>query len=296
MTRRVRKPRVRQTTTQGRENLTDVIRLERHLTRIFSSLATLLLRHGYGYGRVSRVAKIAFVEAATALNGSQDSKASIARIATLTGLTRLEVSRIVRDSRIQSIYVDSTLNRATRVADGWQRDIQFSDRNRRPKLLPFTSGRGGFGHLVKKYSGDIPVRAMFTEMKRLGMVRLTDKNAVSLIRMRPLLPKSTLDAVRAISPWVNVLAGADVSALDTNLSSTTEQLRIYFDSLPQALAATRELEHRRQSFIEGIEQLGTASNKIGPHLVTVSVAVAAAQPKRTEIGNSRRSRKQNEKQ
>jgi hypothetical protein len=252
-----------------------------------------LLRHGYGYAPISRLTKAAFVEAAVASEKENNSKTNIARIAALTGLTRIEVSQLVRN-RVQAIQGDTNLNRATRVANGWLRDSQFSHQGNRPKDLPFTYERGGFGRLVKKYSGDIPVRAMFTEMKRLGMVRLSNTNTVTLIRSRPSLPKSTIDAIRAISPWVNVLAEPRSAPLESNLSSTTEQLKIYFDSFRQVLAATRELEQRRKSFAEGIEQLGTRSRLTGKHTLTVYVAVAAAHPKRM-AARTKKSRKHNEK-
>lgn len=282
------------TDANDRKPLSDASRLERHLTKILSSLATLLLRHGYGYPRISRLTKTAFVEAAAASDRKHYSKTNIARVAALTGLTRTEVSRLVQN-REQAIRDDTSLNRATRVANGWLRDVQFSHRKNQAKDLPFTSERGGFGCLVKKYSGDIPVRAMFTEMKRLGMVRLNKTNMVTLIRNRPSLPKSTIDAIRAMSPWVNVLAEPTDIPIELNLSSTTEHLRIYFDSFPQVLAATRELEQRRRSFVEGIEQLGTKSRKTGKHTMNVYVAVAAAHPKRVAISRTNKSRKRNER-
>jgi hypothetical protein len=295
MKRRARTSSSRQSTGRhDQKPFSDASRLERHLARILSSLATLLLRHGYGYAPISRLTKIAFVEAAGASDKKGNSKTNIARIAALTGLTRIEVSRLVRN-RVQAIQDDTNLNRATRVANGWLQDSQFRDQNNRPRELPFTYGRGGFGRLVKKYSGDIPVRAMFTEMKRLGMVRLSNTNKVTLIRNRPSLPKSTVDAIRAISPWVNVLAEPKDSPSESNLSSTTEQLKIYFDSFSQVLAATRELEQRRKSFTEGIEQLGTRSCMTGKHMLTVYVAVAAAHPKRMAIGRTKKSRKHDER-
>jgi len=248
------------------------------LTQIFSSLAILLLRHGYGYARISRLAKIAFVDAAISISSQHSSKINFARIATLTGLTRLEVSKLVRSSKSTITAVDTSLNRATRVAIGWQRDAQFVDDYKRPKVLSLTSSRGGFDHLVRKYSGDIPSRAMLSEMMRLGMVRRRKGDWVSLVRTKPMLPKLTVDAVRAISPWVNVLADPHKDSKSISLTSTTEHFKIHFDSLPQVLAATRELESRRQRFMEAIEQLGTTSSRTGKHELTVYVAVAAAQP------------------
>jgi hypothetical protein len=253
--------------------------LDEQLSRILTRLAALLVRHGYGYQRVSRLTKAAYIRAAREISGRERPKISIARIAALTGLTRTEVSRLLKATQTSEASLATDLNRATRVAYGWVTNPKYCDERLRPRPLPFI-GRSSFANLVRKYSGDIPVRAMLTEMKRLGMVEHGNDDVVRLVRQRPVPTRSTVNAVRAIAPWVDMLAKANNSHDEMNLTSTTKQVRIYLESQPQVLAAIRELENRRRSFVSSIEHLGANRQSSGKIEVVISLAVAAAQPKR----------------
>jgi hypothetical protein len=256
--------------------------LDQQLNRILSRLADLLLRHGYGYQRVNKLTRSAFVKAAQEIGKREQSRTSIARIAALTGLTRIEVSRLLRADCSARSEIELDMNRATRVAHGWRSDPMFSDEGRRPRPLPF-SGRRSFSNLVRKFSGDIPARAMLLEMKRLGMVRQSSNDTVSLVRRDPIPARSTIEAMRAIAPWIDLLTEANNPLESTNLSATTQQLRIYFESQSQVLASVRELEARRRSFVSSVEQLGTTKRISRGFELTVTVAVAAAQPTQTRL-------------
>jgi len=203
-------------------------------------------------------------------------------MATVTGLTRTEVSKLIRAQHSQASDVDTNFNRATRVADGWQSDGNFVDRYSRPRALPFSSSKNSFSQLVRKYSGDIPPRAMLTEMLRLGMVRRTRKELIYLVRTTPNVAKSTVDALRAITAWVDILTEHSGS----NISTTTSHVRVFFESIPQALAAIHELQDRQNSFREAIEQLGTKVTAKRKCELKVSIAMATEQP----IQSTRRKR------
>lgn len=270
---------------QGHAHISDVRspssgipHIEPHLEKILLSLASLLLKNGYGFGRVSKLAKRSFVRAAQEISRRDGAKTSIARIATLTGLTRIEVSRLLKAEKLGRIESDGELNRATRVAFGWASDAQFLNEQGRPRALPLSSRKGSFAQLVRKYSGDIPARAMLIEMKRLGMVRQDIKKSVLLVRRKPAPARATIGAIRAITPWVNLLADTDVGSKVSTLTSMTEQVRIYFETLPQVLASIRELENRRRSFVTSVGELGTNPRSASKFELCVSVAVAAAQP------------------
>src|SRR5262245_51279239 len=79
---------------QGKERSVASDEVDAILSRIFSSIATLLVSSGYGYRRINDLTRLAFVRAAEAINTREGIKTSIARIAATTGLTRLEVSRL----------------------------------------------------------------------------------------------------------------------------------------------------------------------------------------------------------
>ena len=98
-------------------------------------------------------------------------QATISRIAILTGLTRKEVQALL-DMPVQSEerYRDE-YNRAARVITGWLRDPEFGDGKGHPVPLRMVGKRQSFSALVKRYSGDIPVRAMLDELVRVGAVK-----------------------------------------------------------------------------------------------------------------------------
>jgi hypothetical protein len=285
-----RSPNSKSIGAKKEQNNAPLLLLDQQLDRILSRLADLVLRHGYGYQRISKLTKAAYVRAAQRIGKQKHKKTSIARIAALTGLTRIEVSKLLKADRSAEAAPDSDLNRATRVAYGWVSNPGFSDSQRRPQPLAF-SGRRGFSQLVRKYSGDIPARAMLLEMERLGMVKRGPGDVVVLIRQKPVPARSTIDAIRAIAPWMDLLVKPIESFETADLTSTTQQLQIFFESQSQVLATLRELENRRRSFVSSIEHLGTIRQTTSNFQLTVSIAVAAAQPRknrrRPQLGDKR---------
>jgi hypothetical protein len=256
--------------------------LDHYLAKILVNVTQLLLRNGYGFRQFNRLARRAFVEAAVALDAHSEHRTTIARIAAITGLTRIEVSQLRRHRVDWLTNPNNHLNRAIGVAKGWISDPNYLGNHNRPKQLPFTSSGSSFTKLVKKYSKDIPARAMLVEMKRLRMVKEDSIGLLHLVSSRLVTAKSTIAAMRAISPWVSffVKTGSD------DLTSTARQLRVHFDSLPQVYAAVRELEARRASFFAGLEHLGTRQKKEAAYELTISVAVAAEKPRRTRRSTS----------
>lgn len=256
------------------------VNLDQRLSEVLTSIAHLLLRNGYGFSRLSKLTKVAFVNAAKSLDTESSSRVSVARIAAITGLTRLEVSQILRSSAYQLALNGEPLNRAERVAVGWLSDEEFCDSRGQPRSLPFIATRRSFSRLVKKYSGDIPARAMLNEMKRLKMVSHDSNDTVRFERGRRTDSRMTLSAIRAITPWVSFLADISSPGRKGALTSTAQTLRLTFDSRPQSLAASREIEARRGAFVEGLRQLGrrdSTSSRFQLDL-SIGVAVAAAKP------------------
>ena len=252
--------------------------VDHHLLQILEGIAHLLLRNGYGFSRANKLTKIAFVNAARAIDARSLSRISIARIAAVTGLTRTEVSQLLRSADGRASSIDEPLNRAARVASGWVSDQRFCDVRGHPRRLAFTSTRNSFTTLVKKYSGDIPARAMLAEMKRLGMVRHDSDDSVLLGRTKRSGSRITISAMRAIAPWVHFFSDIDKVGQMAELKSDSHRLRLHFESIPQALAATRDIENRRAKFVEALRNLGSPTQEhANCHLdVSIVMAIAAA--------------------
>jgi hypothetical protein len=196
------------------------------------------------------------VTVARAEFGIREKPATISRIAILTGLTRKEVQAfldipIQREDRYVAEY-----NRAARVITGWLRDPAFGDGNGHPVPLPMAGKRRSFGALVKRYSGDIPVRAMLDELMRVGTVKRVRDGRLALA-VRGYIPQKGMDQRLSI-------LGQDVcdlvSTIDHNLygdpSRPRIQRKVMYDNVPleAALAFQAVAQARAQEMLEALDR------------------------------------------
>ena len=151
--------------------------LQSAIGRLLRPLVRLLLRHSVPFGAFEELAKRAYVDAAMHDFALPGRKPSASRASVLTGLTRKEVQRLLdaddpaqRSPRAAADAPPPHYNRAARVLTAWARDAEFHDERGRPRPLEPT-GDAGFAGLVKRYSGDMPARAVLDELLRVGAVR-----------------------------------------------------------------------------------------------------------------------------
>jgi hypothetical protein len=267
--------------------------LDTLLFEILSGIAEILVSSGHGFSRISELTKTAFVRAAHTIDPHGEHKISIARIAALTGLTRLDVSKIVRYGEHKSSINRKPTNRVARVAQGWITDKRFIRPNKAPRQLSFAGPGNTFTALVRKYSGDIPPKAMLSEMARLGMLHQDEHGQLTLLRSNIAQSPRTTNALRAVVPWIRFLANSSSAQLDQQLDSRSQSLELKFASMPQVFAALRSLQNRHKIFVSGLEQLGTAKNLGGRYSIKVSVAIAATSPRVTtrQTPDSQRAKK-----
>ncbi|NND60289.1 MAG: hypothetical protein HKN49_08480 [Gammaproteobacteria bacterium] len=142
--------------------------------RLLRPLARILIRHGIAYGEFAEVAKTVFVEAAAEDFALPGRKSSGSRIAILTGLTRKEVKRLLDQAKQGKTMTRANPSRAGRVLAGWHSDPRFTGPYGLPLELPFDSETDpSFSELVRRYSGDMPARAMLEELVRVQAVEMT---------------------------------------------------------------------------------------------------------------------------
>lgn len=260
---------------------------------ILSHIAVILVSMGYGYSRMNELTKMAFVRAAHSVDLESRPTLSIARIAALTGLTRTDVSKITRISGKELPLVGRPTNRIARVASGWTTDRKFLE-NRKPRQLAFTGVGNTFSKLVRQYSGDIPPKAMLTEMSRLGMVRKGTRGLLVLVRSDVVQSRRTTNALKAAIPWISFLASASTATPDSELTSRADKIELRFSSLPQVFAAMRELHGRHRAFVAALEQLGNRAPAQSSYSINVSVAVAATNPRVSASRRHLKSKQQGE--
>ena len=259
--------------------------VEQRLAGILKDLASLLVANGYGIAGLSKLAKRAYLDAAVALERDESQRRNKARIAAQTGLTRNEVTRLSRRAPSEAAYLP--VSRAQRVSLGWISDANYCDSYGKPKVLAFGRNQSSFNQLVKRYSGDIPARAMLSEMLRLGMAREVEGKCIRLVRADSPVSRRTLNTLSAISPWVSFLAEAD-SDTSNDLKANMMRITLDFDSLPQLFSQVRDLQDRAQAFVQSIKEMGARKKAKRAYKLHVSFALATRVPRVDAAPSKRR--------
>ena len=209
--------------------------------RILRPLVRVLLRNGISYGTFADLAKWVYVDVATRDFGIPGRKQTVSRVSVITGLSRKEVSRVQDLPRPDDTAEEERYNRAARVIGGWLLDEIYQTGDGQPRDLAF-EGESSFTSLVKKYSGDVPARAILDELRRVGNVERLEDGKLRLMAHAYIPQESEVDKL--------YILGADTSAListiDHNLDPASErkyfQRKVRYDNLPdEALPAFREL-------------------------------------------------------
>ena len=149
-------------------------------------LARVLITLGISAPEFTSACKQAFVRAAVARLARSTRRLNRSRIAIVTGLTRAEVTKLLKSRSVTARTLQSHLHRARRVMNGWRVDPEFTSRKGRPRALTFRGRHRSFEMLVKRYSGDIPPRAMLDELLAMSVVR-KQKNG----RIQPKMRRNT---------------------------------------------------------------------------------------------------------
>ncbi len=224
--------------------------------RLFRPLVRVLLRNGVSYRTFADFAKWVYVDVATKEFGIEGRKQSTSRVSVITGLSRKEVKRVRELPRPDDTASVERYNRAARVIAAWRRESNFQDAegNAAPLLL---DGPGAtFSELVKRFSGDVPVRAILDELIRIGAVERLEDGRVGLL-VRAYVPESSeADKLHILGTDVGYL----ISTIDHNLQADPMgplfQRKVAYDNLPdEALPEFRELSAKRaQALLEILDR------------------------------------------
>jgi len=149
--------------------------------KLLRPLCRLLLRHHVPFAAFEELAKHTYVQVALEDFGIPGKKPTLSRASILTGLTRKDVTRLASDPAPERAASDEGYNRAARVLTGWARDPEFHGADGQPKVLAPLEGPDSFAALVKRYSGDMPARAVLDELLRVGAVAERDDGRLELL-------------------------------------------------------------------------------------------------------------------
>jgi hypothetical protein len=225
------------------------VRLLRPLTRI-------LLRSGVSFNSFADLAKWVYVDVAMGEFGLEGRKQSVSRVSIITGLSRKEVTRIRQLPRPGDRASWERYNRAARVIAGWRRDTDFHDEAGEPAVLPMMGEGPSFSTLVKRYSGDAPVRAILDELMRVRAVEQLEDGGIQLLARAYIPASSEPDKLSILGTDVSYL----IATIDHNLQPTSTepffQRKVAYDNLPdEVLPQFRKLSAKKaQTLLEGLDR------------------------------------------
>lgn len=225
--------------------------------RMMRPLIRILLRNGISFQTFADIAKSQFVEVARSEFGIEGRKQSTSRIAVITGLTRKEVTRIFRLSFPGDQKAAERYNRASRVVSGWRRDGDFLDSEGTPAVLALSGPARTFQGLVKRYSGDMPYRAVLDELVAQDVVQREGNMRVKL-KERAYLPKA--DAAMKLH-----ILGTDTEYLIDTIGHNLQpgdseprfQRKVLYDNLPDEVvpALRRRSSKMGQALLEKLDKI-----------------------------------------
>jgi hypothetical protein len=223
--------------------------------RILRPLVRILLRSGVSYSSFADLAKWVYVDVATQEFGIEGRKQSTSRVSVLTGLSRKEVSRVRRLRRPDDRATAERYNRAARVIAGWRRESAFLDAEGKPAILPLAGKGGTFSELVKRFSGDVPIRAILDELIRVGATEQLDDGSVRLLARAYIPVTGEADKLNILGTDVAYLTATIDHNLQRGDSRPLFQRKVAYDNLPdETLPEFRKLSAKKgQALLERLD-------------------------------------------
>ena len=161
--------------------------LQAAVLRLLRPLVRLLLHHSVPYETFADLARWVYVDVAEKDFTLPNKKQTTSRISVITGLHRKEVARLQLMDVADTTAAIESFNRAEKVVTAWLYEYPKSLETGQPLPLPL-EGERSFAALVKRYSGDMPARAVLDELLRVGAIRRLDNDQVELITPGALVP------------------------------------------------------------------------------------------------------------
>ena len=226
------------------------------VTRLLRPLVSILLRNGIPYGTFCELAKWVYVDAASKELAIPGRKQTTSRVAVITGLSRKEVKRLRDLSEIDDLGVSDRYNRAVRVINGWRKDPDFLTLKGEPKELFFEDDKKSFSSLVKKYSGDMPPRAVLDELLRSGVVEHVN-DRIQLLTKGYMVQKGEADKLHILGTDTGEFIATVRHNLESDPSDAFLQRKVSYDNIPEeAIPELRQLLYvKGASFIESLDKI-----------------------------------------
>jgi hypothetical protein len=225
---------------------------------LLKPLVRMLLANGIAFGEFAEVAKSTYVEVAGRDFAIPGRKQSAARVAILTGLTRKEVKRHLdlASGKVEEALPTANLNRATRVLQGWYQDEDFVGPFGLPLEIPLEGSGPTFCELVRRYSGDMPARAILEELKRVEAVEELPDGLLKAKNRSYIVSVLDPESARYFGNAIHNLASTIAHNLDPERSNPAlfERALLRDEFVRPLLPSFRAmLEREGQQFLERLE-------------------------------------------
>lgn len=221
--------------------------LQAAVLRLLRPLVRLLLHHSVPYETFADLARWVYVDVAEKDFTLPNKKQTTSRISVITGLHRKEVARLQVMDVADNTGAVASFNRAEKVVTAWLREYPKTDAVSRAAPLPI-EGERSFASLVKRYSGDMPVRAVLDELLRVGVARRMENGHIELLSTGAIVPGAE---DRAVLLTVFGQHTSDfLGAITHNVTAPNEekffQRVAWYDNIPiELLASTKLLARQR---------------------------------------------------
>lgn len=250
--------------------------LQRAVEQLLRPLFRLLLRHSVSFSAFEAMAKRVYVDVALKNFGIPGKKPTTSRVAVLSGLTRKEVQRLLAEPNDADADGSERYNRATRVLTGWARDADFLDHRGNPRVLDADSEQG-FAALVKRYSGDMPARAILDELVRVGAVQQRNDGRLQLVTHGYVPQHSAVDKLEILGTDVSDLIDTIDHNLQHGATDPRFQRKVMYSAVSlSALPSFRKLSaSQAQALLEKLDRwLAEHEHNVGDPAGNASSACA----------------------
>jgi len=224
--------------------------------RLLRPMVRILLRNGVSYNTFADFAKWVYVDVAGKEFNIDGRKQTTSRMSVITGLSRKEVKRVRQLPRPDDRETAERYNRAARVIAAWRRNKNYLDSEGQPAPLPLGGSGVSFTELVKRFSGDVPVRATLDELIRVGAVKRLEDGKICLLTRTYVPAHSDADKLHILGTDVALL----ISTIDHNLNPGTVgpffQRKVAYDNLPdEVLPEFRKHSAKKaQLYLENLDR------------------------------------------
>jgi hypothetical protein len=224
--------------------------------KLLRPLVRILLRNGVSYGTFSDIAKWIYVDMATNEFGIEGRKQSTSRVSVITGLSRKEVSRMQNITKPDDRSGNEKYNRAARVIAAWRREVDFLDTHGQPADLSLAGPWATFSELVRRFSGDVPARAILDELIHVGVVEKLKNGKIRLLANAYIPKSSETDKLHILGSDVAHLISTIDYNLRPDLAESRFQRKVAYDNLPdEVLPEFRKLSGKKaQSLLEKLDK------------------------------------------